>query len=230
MAYLKKDISFEWSFEAISKYISFSMVRGGFENLHERTGYKHFTFGGFYPIEKEKTYKKGSTYSFVIRSLDESFVDALSYALRKNIDNENLLVVETSKRTVKQFFISELINYTPTIVSIASSSYWTFERSGDILQLQKQLHDNLEKKYQSFYGEELKSDINFIQMIEIKNHKPQTIKIIKDTKEIRFFGNKFKIIPNEDELSQKIAFTALACGLGEKNSYGGGFVDGRSMR
>ena len=39
----------------------------------------------------------------------------------------------------------------------------------------------------------------------------------------RFFGNKFKIIPNEDEVSQKLAFVALGCGLGEKNSFGGGF-------
>lgn len=51
------------------------------------------------------------------------------------------------------------------------------------------------------------------------------MKKINDDKSIRvrLFGNKFKIVPNEDEVSQKLAFVALACGLGEKQSYGGGF-------
>ena len=90
-------------------------------------------------------------------------------------------------------------------------------------------HDNLEKKYKSFFGEEIALDSaaqNFIQLLELKNRKPQTIKVKKDGGFIRFFGNKLRIVPNEDELSQKLAFTALACGLGEKNSYGGGFCLG----
>jgi CRISPR-associated endoribonuclease Cas6 len=64
---------------------------------------------------------------------------------------------------------------------------------------------------------------NFIQLIELKNRVPQNITITKDGKKIRFFGNKLRIIPNEDNVSQKLAFTALGCGLGEKNSYCGGF-------
>ena len=28
---------------------------------------------------------------------------------------------------------------------------------------------------------------------------------------------------NEDDVSQKLAFIAFTCGLGEKNSFGGGF-------
>jgi CRISPR-associated endoribonuclease Cas6 len=71
---------------------------------------------------------------------------------------------------------------------------------------------------------------NFIQLLEIKNRIPQNIRIIKNDKKVTFFGNKFKIVPHEDEVSQKLAFTALACGLGEKNSYGGGFVLARGMR
>jgi len=51
------------------------------------------------------------------------------------------------------------------------------------------------------------------------------MKKINDGKSIRvrLFGNKLKIVPNEDETSQKLAFVALSCGLGEKQSYGGGF-------
>jgi len=206
------------------------------KELHKKNGFKHYSFGNFFPIEKEKIYKKGNTYQFVLRSLDEAFIDALSQTLRQNIDNPNFLVIDTHKRIVKQFFISELYSVTPVIVSIENGLFWTMEKDGDIMKLQKQLHDNLEKKYQSFYGEPIKSEQNFIQLLEIKNRVPQTIQTSKKDKKtdkvtsFRFFGNKFRIIPNEDESSQKLAFVALACGLGEKNSFGGGFMLGKVVR
>lgn len=234
-AYIKQDIDFRASFEILSKYISFSMMRGGLEESHAKEGYKHYTFSGFRQKEDEKVYKTGETYEFVIRSFDENFIDSLAKALRENIDNPFMLVVQTTKKRLKQFFISELYSLTPVIVSCKDtdserSYYWTVEKNGDIVQLQKQLHNNLEKKYKSFFGEELKAEQNFIQLLELKNRVPQNIIIHKDGKKIRFFGNKFRIVPNEDELSQKLAFVALASGLGEKNSYGGGFSLGRGMR
>lgn len=229
-AYIKEDVALEKSFEIISKYISFSMERGELASIHQQNSFKHYVYGGFLPIEKEKVYKKGVTYTFTIRSLNEEFINSLSKSLRENINNSNFLVVSTEKKEIKQFFVSELYSATPVIVSIENAKYWTLQSSGDIMKLQKQLHDNLEKKYQSFFDEELKAPQNFIQLIELKNRVPQNIKIYKDGRKITFFGNKFKILPNEDELSQKLAFTALACGLGEKNSYGGGFLLGRGMR
>lgn len=229
-AYLKQDLELSKSFEALSKYISFAMMRGDLETVHTRIGYKYFVFGGLLPIETEQIYKKASVYHFELRSFSESFIDKIAIALRDNINNPNMTIVETSKKIIPFQPISELYTATPTISSTDTSRYWTMQESGDIMQLQHQLHNNLEKKYTSFFGEELKSTHNFIQLLEIKNRVPQTIKIHKDDKEIRFFGNKFKIVPNEDEVSQKLAFTALACGLGEKNSFGAGFCLARGMR
>ena len=78
-----------------------------------------------------------------------------------------------------------------------------------------------------FYNEDLDICENFIEKIELKNQKPQSIyfktKINQREKLIRLIGNKFKIIPNKDSLSQKLAFLSLAVGLGEKSSLGGGF-------
>lgn len=229
-AYIKQDVEFEESFEIISKYISFTMARAKLEVMHNHKGFKHYVYGGFLPLEREKLYKQGGTYKFSIRSFDEEFINTLSKTLRENIDNANFLVLQTEKKRVKQFFISELYSATPVIVSTKNGRFWTMQESGDIMRLQKQLHGNLEKKYQSYFNAELKSPQNFIQLLEIKNRVPQNIKIHKDGKRVTFFGNKFKIVPNEDELSQKLAFTALACGLGEKNAFGGGFLLGRGMR
>jgi CRISPR-associated endoribonuclease Cas6 len=229
-SYIKKDITFEQSFEVISKYISFCMTKAGFEELHKSKGYKYYTFGGFLPLEKEKVYKQGKTYSFTFRCLDEKLASALAKALRENVNNPNMLVLETQKKKISQFFITELYSATPVIVTLENGKYWSIQESGDIMLLQKQLHDNLEKKYKSFFKEELHVNQNFIQLLEIKNKVPQSIITHKKEQAIRFFGNKFRIVPNEDEVSQKLAFIALACGAGEKNSYGGGFMLGKGMR
>ncbi|MDQ7046663.1 MAG: CRISPR-associated endoribonuclease Cas6 [Sulfurovum sp.] len=227
-AYIKNDIHFTQSFEILSKYINFSMAQDiTLKALHEERGFKHYNFGGLLPIEREKIYRKGNTYQFTIRALDENFIDKLSNTMRQNIDNPNLLIVETHKKTMKQFFITELYSATPVIASLQNKRFWTKE--DDLMLLHKQLQDNLEKKYQDFFDEPIKATQNFIQLFELKNHRLQTIqtrKIDKKTGKVtsfRFFGNKFRIIPNEDEVSQRLAFVALACGLGEKNSFGGGF-------
>ena len=223
-AYLKRDIPFKKGFENISKYISYSMAQTKeLKLLHENIGFKLYSFGNFFPIESSKIYQKGKNYTFALRSLDEKFIDTLSQTLRQNINNPNFLVVETQKKVVREFFITELYSATPVIVTTRKNLFWTFEKDGDILKLQKQLHDNLEKKYQAFYNQKLKPFQNFIQLLEIKNKTPQIIEFTKDDKNIKFFGNKFKIVPNEDEVSQKLAFVALGAGLGEKNSFGGGF-------
>ena len=236
-AYIKKDISFKDSFEVIAKYISFSMAKNKeLKELHDKERvYKHYTFGNFYPIEKEQVYKRGNNYQFKLRSPNESFIDKLSQTLRQNRDNPNFLTVEVSKRTVKQFFVTELYSVTPIVVTSGKRLFWTIDKDGDIMKLQRLLHENLEKKYFDFYGEKLDPKQNFIQLLEIKNQKPQRIWISKKDKDkkrvsFHFIGNKFKIVPNEDEVSQKLAFLALSCGLGEKNSFGGGFCLGKGLR
>lgn len=201
------------------------------KSLHDTTGFKYYSFGGLLPVERNKPYTKGNTYQFVIRSLDRDFIERLSTALRANIDNPHLLIVETHKKIIDQFFISELYSATPVIVTVDKDRYWVKE--DDLMLLHKQLQDNLEKKYQEFYSEPIKSLQSFIQLFELKNNRLQTIQTNKthsDGSFVKFYGNKFRIVPNEDEVSQKLAFVALACGLGEKNSFGGGFCLGKGMK
>lgn len=238
LAYIKKDIEFKNTFDVLSKYINFSMLNDEKLKLnHQNTGFKNYCYGGLYPIEKESIYKKGKIYSFNIRSLDEEFINKIDKLLRQNIDSNYLQVIESNKKIINEFFISELYSATPVIVSLPKKDnrdrkqkqmFWSIK--DDIFVLQKQLQDNLLKKYKSFYGEDLETTQNFIQLFEIKNRVPQSIYFTKSERKIRLFGNKFKFIVNEDEVSQKLAFIAIACGLGEKQSYGGGFVLAKGMR
>lgn len=230
-AYIKKDINFKNSFETLAKYINYTIVQSEYEDLHYKNRIKHYVFSGFRTNKSnDSIYKAGDTKEFQIRSLDEKFITDLAINLRKNINNPNFLIIQTTKRVIEQFFITELYSATPIIVSTSNSRFWTNQEPEGLSFLYNQLQNNLIKKYESFFDEKLNFDGNFIQLLEQKNEKPQNIQIEKNGKIIRFFGNKFKIIPNEDEISQKLAFTALSCGLGEKNSYGGGFCLGRGIK
>jgi len=220
--YLKKDINFVDSFETLSKYINFTICDISKNiDFHTSNKFKHYSFGGFYPIEKDKVYKKGKIYTVKLRALDKEFITTLLNDLRQNINNSYIQAINIDIKKYNQHFITELYSITPVVVTMKNKRFWMKE--DELLTLYKQLQQNLLNKYKSFYNKELKPTQDFIQLFEIKNNRSQTIQITRDEKKIRLFGNKFRIIPNEDEVSQKLAFMALACGLGEKNSYGGGF-------
>lgn len=231
--YIKKDINFQDSFDKLSKFINFAICQDKkFENLHKQNRFKHYCFSSFNPTQKDGIYKQGKTYYFTIRGFDEKFMESLSKHLRENINNPNMQVLEVKTKTIKQFFISKLFSITPVITMVDKGNgvpqTWTIQNDGDIMRLTKQLHENLIKKYQSFYDEKLEPAQNFIQLLEVKNQKPQSIYFTKKqgevSKKIRLLGNKFELYMNEDEISQKLAFMALGCGLGEKQGYGAGFV------
>ena len=159
-------------------------------------------------------------------------IDFLNF---KTTSPEDCLIL---KSILKDFATLSLepvwINWKIVFRCFDKNIFWTVQKDGDILKLQKQIQDNLLKKYESFYNEKLNIDHNFIQFLEIKNHKPQIIFFTKNynnqIKRIKLFGNKFRIIPNEDELSQKLAFMSLSCGLGEKQSYGAGLCLSKELR
>jgi len=235
VAYLKQDIKFDESFDYLSKFINYSICqKKEYLQKHNKNIFNNYCFGSFMPIQKDKLYKKGNTYNFTIRTIDEKFALALVNLLKENINNSFLQIVQIEINNVKESFINELYSVTPVIMSLKKENtsthqlFWTLDKSGDIIELQNQLQENLLKKYEEFFGEKLEVNQNFIQLLEIKNEKPQSIYFTTTKNEIqkrvRLFGNKFRIVPNEDEISQKLAFLALGVGLGEKNSYGGGFL------
>ncbi len=226
--HLHEDMYFRDMYEKLSQFINEAFNDNAeLSKMHFENSYKFYSFDLLYnpnikPINGQ--YPKDNSYRFRIRTLDRALLDQLKIRF-DTVKNPNFTYITAEIKTVKQFFVQHLDSVTPVIVSVENGLFWTMEKDGDILKLQRQLHNNLEKKYQSFYGEKLNHVQNFIQLLEIKNQKPQTM----NYKNIRFFGNKFRIVPHEDEVSQKLAFLALACGLGEKNSIGGGFCVGRML-
>lgn len=232
-AYLKNDLELKDSFDVLSKYINYSIYFNKKIDSEDKIGIiNNYCFGNFYPTEIDRVYKKGKIYKFIIRSVDENLITQLQEYLYENLNNDFIKVINTEKRDIEQFFISELYSATPVIISDRRDEngkqlFWSLDYNGDMNTLQKRLQKNLEKKFKLFYSEEFDICENFIEKIELKNQKPQSIyfktKKNRDEKIIRLIGNKFKIIPNKDSFSQKLAFLSLAVGLGEKSSLGGGF-------
>ena len=234
-AYLKTNIELKSSFDVLSKYLNYSIYQNEIYK-NKDTSIKNYCFGNFYPTESDKIYKKNNVYEFVIRSIDEEFIDELEKAILENMNNSFLIVLSAVRKEIDQFFIRELYSATPVIVSQKKDDtgrqlYWSLDYNGDMEILQNQLQKNLEKKLKLFYPDDMDVSNNFIDEIEIKNIKPQSIyfKTIRNQKEklVRLIGNKFKIVPKKDDLSQKLAFLSLGVGLGEKSSFGGGFCLGR---
>lgn len=97
-AYLKENIELKDSFDILSKSISGSISFNKKLDEVVKNSIKDYCFGNFYPIEKDRIYKKDKTYKFVIRSINKELIDCLEFLLVKNINNNFLQVLNCEKK------------------------------------------------------------------------------------------------------------------------------------
>lgn len=219
--YLTKDMHFTATNEILGKFISSVMLFDSeLIQMHGETGFKHYCFNSLYPVEKDGIYKAGRVYIFKIRSLNETFIRKMK-SLLSGYDGGICRVLSIQLQRFNNSYLSNLYTVTPAVVTMETGKNWT--RDDDFIILKNRLQANLEKKYHAFFGENVDREIDMMQRIEMLNEKPMVI----NYKNTKFLGNKFKIWVNDHEDSQKLAFVAMACGLGEKNSsVGAGFCTG----
>ena len=216
---LLNDIYFSNSGYIIGKNINKSMLLSDrLKELHPKKEYKNYVFNSFYPLEKDKTYKKDKLYIFKIRGLDKELMKEMQECLKK-LKSNDFKIISVAENEVYQEFIKDLYTINPVIVTVDNKPWL----QGDNLELFKnRLEDNLEKKYKSFFNKEIDIKDKFIKSIEFKNRMPMGF----NYKGIKLLGNKVRIEIQDNELAQDIAFLAMAIGLGEKNSaVGAGFCD-----
>jgi len=207
---LGEDVPFLSSYEFIGNMISRAMLdHEGLKKLHGAKNFKFYTFCSFYPVEPEKVYRKGRVYITNIRSLSVDFILALKKVL-PHVDYP-VKVISTEVRMYEYSPISELITLTPVVATI-SDRCWTKEDG--LVMLMERAHTNAVKKFRDFFGELNEPEDNFIEYIRQTNLKPLKIPY----KNTSLLGNKLIIGVKPDEVSQKLAFTALGAGLLEKCS------------
>lgn len=193
-------------------------------DLHRENRFKPYCIGPLRSIEKDKIYKKGKQYRLSITSFDLQVLMDIFMALMAH-EKRDFDVVSSDMKRFEPRFVEILESKTPAVMSLPNKvdgkvRYWDIT-DGDIMQLQKQIRDNLEKKYQQFFGKEIKAPEDFISMFEILNQKP----IFVNYKGGKIIGNKFRLGINSDENSQRLAKLALAVGILEKNSLGCGYSE-----
>ena len=212
---LKAPIHFQKSPEAIGKLISTALINGGYKE-HNQKRPKPYVFSNLGKAD-EKGYFKDR--EIVFRSFDENLAKMVSKELLFYEDNI-FKVNSIAFKEVPYRFIEAIVSVNPVFVKVKNTNkFWTLIE-GDINTLLKALQSNLLRKYEQSFNEKLNPTNNFIEYLQIKNNTPQTF-IYKGGK---LFGNKLYFVPRSDEVSQKLAFSALACGLGHMNSsVGGGF-------
>ncbi len=97
-AYLKTNIELKSSFDVLSKYLNYSIYQNEIYK-NKDTSIKNYCFGNFYPTESDKIYKKNNVYEFVIRSIDEEFIDELEKAILENMNNSFKIMRKIYKAT-----------------------------------------------------------------------------------------------------------------------------------
>lgn len=214
---LKKDIAFDEAGYIIGKTINKAMLFDeDLKEMHPKNQYKNYVFDTFYPFERDKVYKAGKLYIFRLRGIDVEMIKKIRKCMRV-LRSYDLKILAIDAKLVKQRKIKSLHALSPIILTIDDQPWL---QNNDIKIFNERMHSNLEKKYVAYFGLDVEAKCNWAKSITFKNRKPVSLKY----KDIKLLGNKISVEVNDDEISQKLAFIALASGLGEKNSaLGAGF-------
>jgi len=222
--HLKTGIFYQNSNEVISKVISSSLINGGFSEFHNQRDIKFYVSSNFF--NPQKGYYKGGKNNFLINTPKKELAKILAKEL-SYYEDKILGVDEIYLKKIRKKHIQKLRSKNPVIISLYEKNrYWTIDKSGDIIFFQEALVKNLVHKYEIFYNEKLTLEHSLISFLKVN---PIVEKIILNSKKATLYGHKIEVGFNEDENSQKLAFLALSCGLGEKNSFGGGFCEVRNF-
>ena len=187
--------------------------------FHEENRYKGYSHDLFYPVEKEKIYKKGQVYVITARTIDKNLARYFSETC-VNIYTEEIKGLTAEIRMIPQKHIECLYTVTTAVLK-DSRGYWRNYMS--LSEFGERLKINLIKKWNQFENEKLEEDFPFYTMIEFSNKVP----IAMEYKNIKLLGDKFCIHISDHPTPQKLAHMAIGTGVQEMNARGAGFVNYR---
>ena len=218
MVLLKQDITNKATYEKISDFIAFSMLKDEtLKELHEKNTFKNYVFCSLYPVQKDGIYKQDNIYFFDLRGTEFNKILKLKQVMQ-NSENQYFKIIQINLQTHEQIKINKLVTLTPTIITTPKGDY---DVKDDMDLVKSRILANIQKKYNKIYNTTVNTD--FIKSIKKTNIKP--IKI--PYKNINMLGNKFEIEVKEDDMSQNLAYLAVSVGILEKNSIGFGFCMAR---
>lgn len=220
LVFLLKDINSEDSFSEIANFIDSGMAKiPELLELHKENRYKNYCFNSFYPIEKNKSYKQGNTYTIQIRTINEKLADFF-YTKLVNHYNDSIKGLTSTIRIVPQKYIEKIYSITPVILK-NEEGYW--KGKFNLIDFERRLKENIIKKYNFNMNTKIDEDFQLYTSIEFTNKKP----IGFNYKGKKMLGDKIAINISSDKIAQRLAYMALGTGLLEMNARGAGYVNYR---
>lgn len=192
-----------------------------FLEFHNKNCFKNYSFNSFYPIEFNKVYKEDNIYTFQIRTADKNLAMYLSEELPK-VFTDCIKILKVDIKIINKKHLSKIYSLTPAVMK-NDFGYWKGNMS--LEDYEKRIKVNLIKKYNEFTGEKINENFQLFNSIEMKNNKPISVKY----KGINLLGDKVSLNVADDEVSQCIAWFAVAVGILENNSAGFGYMNFRYL-
>ena len=208
-------------------------------NKHENEGYKFYSFSNIFPAQDVKT---GEERSCLIASPDQDFIEWLYGKFSVFQQEQKVINIGEMQFTISRMsYIKQairqgvrLITGTPVVMRIPKQKYkeygieserpyeyWRPEH--DFNAFVSQLHGNLVKKYEQYYGKKTEIASPFEQF---KFKKSVCVHRIEQGREQKTIGSlwEFKFSNPEPE-QKKLLWLGLESGFGELNSSGFGFMN-----
>jgi len=212
----------------------------GYGKLHDKRGYKFFSFSNIFPI---KDMEEGETANFIIASPDRSLVLSLKAALDDvdvmKIGEMSFDVVGVKELEIRLKRHLRLLTATPLIIRIPERNYERYgipenERKARYVYWRpkysfeafvKQLTENLVKKFNEFYG----TDVGINELFErFVFRRTTATNVVIGGRDHVMVGSMWEFIWHDiDGIRRKIIAFGMDTGFGERNSLGFGFVNSR---
>lgn len=216
--YCLQDIESKNALEKIASLIDKSFLEDEeLKELHKSNQFKFYCFNSLFPLEIDKTYKKGKVYSIIIRTLSEKIKDHFMKVLH-NQGTDFLKALTIECRSLKKRSIEKIYTVSPAVAKF-ENGYWKTNESVDTFE--RRIIGNLIKKYNKYNNVKIDEDVDIFTIITIDNKKP----IATNLKNKTLLGDKLTLYVAENETAQNLAYFALGSGLLELNSRGMGFLN-----
>lgn len=218
LVFLINDINSDDSFSKIGNFIDSGLAKKQeLLDFHNENTYKDYCFCSFYPLEKNKVYKAGNTYTVRIRTVNYKLAKFFNTELVNHFNNDIKALTATIKVLPKNH-IDKIYSITPLVLK-TNDGYWKGNIS--LKEFERRLKENLIKKYNHLMNTKINEDFQLYTSIEFTNKKPAAI----NYKGRRILGDKVSIHISDDKIAQDLAYMSLGTGVLEMNARGAGYMN-----
>lgn len=217
-----KDVYLPQSYFYTGKLISKAIFHNNspLKKEHYKHKFKPYVYSNLGYV-KDKYYKKNKDYYLSLRTTNGVLADNILNRYEDKFGK--VKIIERKEFNLDKFPpVKSLMPVNPVILIKNDKKYVTFPKD-EVLTAVNLININTKKKLKQFLNIQTDDNFDFIEAIRVLNKYPV---VIHYKENVRMLGNKFLIIPKNDELSQLAVKLLYGTGIGNKNaSLGGGYFD-----